>query len=68
MDDGARGSDTALPEDRDAEADDVSLNFNMAGEYRRLAATVLYMSADRPDLQFVASVLGRTMAAPTERN
>jgi hypothetical protein len=30
-----------------------------------LAATLNYLASDRPDLQFTASVLGRTMAKPT---
>ena len=39
-----------------------------AKRYRRLAATINYLAMDRPDLQFTASVLGRTMARPTERS
>ena len=32
------------------------------------AATINYFASDRPDLQFTASMLGRTMARPTTRN
>ena len=35
-------------------------------KYRRIAATVNYLAMDRPDLQFAASVLGRSMSRPTK--
>ncbi len=36
-----------------------------AQRYRSIAAVVTDMSLDRPDLQFAASVLGRSMSRPT---
>ena len=44
-------------EDEDQETDEGRL-------YRKLAATVNYLALDKPDLQFAANVLGRTMARP----
>ena len=37
-------------------------------KYRRIAATVNYLAMDRPDLQFTASVLGRSMSRPTKES
>ena len=39
-----------------------------AKRYRRLAATINYLAVDRPDLQFTARMLGRTMAKPTTKS
>ena len=51
------------------EAEDVTegdvLDHSEASKYRHLAATVTYLSMDRPDVQFAASVLGRAMSRPT---
>ena len=51
------------------EAEDVTegdeLDHSEASKYRHLAATVNYLSMDRPDVQFAASVLGRAMSRPT---
>ena len=37
-------------------------------EFRGMAATANYLGADRPDLQFAAKELCRSMAAPTEKS
>ena len=65
-----KGIDMAIKknyDDGDLEADELLDNAE-AKRYRRLAATINYLAMDRPDLQFTASVLGRTMARPTERS
>ncbi len=59
--------DVALPAEYDAEEGDLELDQQQAKEYRNLAATVNFLALDRPDLQFTAGVLGRTMARPTTR-
>ena len=33
-----------------------------------MAATINYLASDRPDLQYTANMLGRTMAKPTTRS
>ena len=54
------------------EAEDVTegdvLDHSEASKYRHLAATVTYLSMDRSDVQFAASVLGRAgVAAPQSK-
>ena len=69
FDDSTKSLDTPLAKDHDNDdGDDEPLDDQEAKRYRRLAATVNYLATDRPDLQFTASVLGRTMARPTERS
>lgn len=61
----SKGRDVPIEKDYDHLNEDVELlDPGQAREYRRLAATVNYLALDRPDLQFVASVLGRTMSKP----
>ena len=55
-----------MPKDYDAEDNDEELTTDEGRRYRQLAATVNYLALDRPDLQFAASVSGRTMARPTQ--
>ena len=50
------------------DGDDVDaepLDQEFSRKYRRIAAVVNFMSMDRPDLQYSASVLGRYMSRPT---
>jgi hypothetical protein len=58
----------ALPGEYEAEEGDLELSVQQAKVYRSLAATVNFLASDRPDLQFAAGVLGRTMARPTTRS
>jgi hypothetical protein len=70
FDDDTKGVDMPIKKGHD-EGDfesDEPLDAAEARRYRRLAATINYLAMDRPDLQFTASVLGRTMAKPTERS
>jgi hypothetical protein len=70
FDEGTKGVDMPIKKGHD-EGDyenDEPLDTAEAKRYRRLAATINYLAVDRPDLQFTASVLGRTMAKPTERS
>lgn len=69
FDDSTKGLDmpVAKNHDEEGEDDDEPLDVHEAKRYRRLAATINYLAVDRPDLQFTASVLGRTMARPTAR-
>ena len=53
-----------IKEDTDVDESD-ALEAVAAKRYRSIAAVVNYMSLDRPDLQFAASVLGRSMSRPT---
>ena len=63
-----KGFDVPLPQLYDAVKDeDEELDHETARWYQRLAATINFISMCRPDLQFIASVLGRTMARPTAR-
>ncbi len=68
LDEGSKGTKSPLPKEYMPELDDVELDGVTAKRYRKLAATVNYLALDRPDLQFAASVLGRTAARPTERS
>lgn len=69
FDDTTKGMDNPLAKDHDrAEEEDEALEDTDVKRYRRLAATVSYLAADKPDLQYVASVLGRTMANPIVRS
>jgi len=65
FDEHTKGLDAPLAKDHEPPEGDEELDETMARSYRRLAATVNYISLDRPDLQFAASVLGRTMSRPT---
>ena len=60
----SKGSEIPLPRDCDAEDEDQELEADEGRLCRKLAATVNYLALDRPDLQFAANVLGRTMARP----
>ena len=64
----SKGVDVALPTEYGAEEGDQELDPQEAKKYRSLAATVNFLALDRPDLQFTAGVLGRTMAKPTTRS
>ena len=59
-----------VPVEKDDVEEDESdeLDIQQAKLCRSLAATVNYMAADRPDLQFAARVLGRSMSRPTEKS
>jgi len=57
-----------LPAQYEAEGGDRELEPHEARRYRSLAATINFLALDRPDLQFTAGVLGRTMAKPTVRS
>ena len=64
FDENTKGLDMPTAKDYDAEGgeDDEELDAHEARRYRRMAATINYLASDRPDLQFTASTLGRTMA------
>ena len=47
---------------------DEPLGHDEARRYRRLAATINYLAADRPDMQLVARGFGRTMASPARKS
>jgi hypothetical protein len=64
----SNGTDVALPVDYEAEEGDLELSGQQAKVYRSLAATVNFLALDRPDIQFPAGVLGRTMARPSTRS
>jgi hypothetical protein len=70
FDENTKGNDMPIAKDFDAEGgeDDEDLEAHEARRYRMMAATINYLASDRPDLQFTASVLGRTMARPTVRS
>lgn len=66
--DNTEGREAPLAKSHDEDdGDDEPLNDPDAKRCRRLATTVNYLEADRPELQFTTSVLGRTMAKPTEK-
>jgi hypothetical protein len=54
-------------DDDDPECDE-QLDVVEAKRYRRLAAAINYLAADRLYMQFAASVLGRSTALPTEKS
>ena len=65
FDEKTKGLDMPTAKDYDAlegSEDDEELDAHEARTYRRMAATINYFASDRPDLQFTASMLGRTMA------
>ena len=69
FDSDTKGVDMPIKKDHDDDPESDELLDNVeARRYRRLAATINYLPADRPDVQFTASVLGRTMSKPTERS
>ena len=65
FDENTQGLDMPTAKDYDAEGgeDDEELDAHEARRYRRMAATINHLASDRPDLQFTASMLGRTMAS-----
>ena len=64
-----KGLDVPIVKEHDESLDrDEPLGDGDAKRYRGLAATINYLASDRPDLQFTASVLGRTMARPTQQS
>ncbi len=70
FDENAKCFHMATAKDYDAEGgeDDEELDAHEAWRYRKMAATINYLASDRLDLQFTASMLGRTMARPTTRS
>ena len=70
FDENTKGLDMPTAKDYDAEGgeDDEKLGAHEARRYRRMAATINYLASDRPDFQFTANMLGRTMARPTTRS
>ena len=63
---GSKGLRQPIYKEDGGEDESAELGTWEAKRYRSLAAVVNYMSIDRPDLQFAASVLGRSMSKPTE--
>ena len=63
----SKGLDVPIDKESDDGDEGEPLAGNQAKAYRRLAATVNYLALDRPDVQFSASVLSRTMACPTTK-
>ena len=61
----SKGLDQAVTKEDTVEDESDELRPGPAKRYRSIAAVVNYMSIDRPDLQFAASVLGRSMSRPT---
>ena len=61
----SKGLDQAVIKEDTGEDESDELGPVQAKRYRSIAAVVNYMSLDRPDLQFAASLLGRSMARPT---
>ena len=59
---------TAKDCDAEVGEDDEELDAHEARRFRRMAATINYLASARLDLQFTASILGRTMARPTTRS
>ena len=60
----SRGLDSLVVQEAENVTDGDELDRSEAYKYRHLAATVNYLSMDRPDVQFAASVLGRAMSRP----
>ena len=61
----SKGLDQAVIKEDTGEDESDELGPIPAKRYRSIAAVVNYMSLDRPDLQFAASLLERSMARPT---
>ena len=61
----SRGLDSPVVQEAENVTEGDELDRSEAYKYRHLAATVNYLSMDRPDVQFAASVLGRAMSRPT---
>ncbi len=59
--------DNTLTKEHGAEEGDQELNPKEAAKYRSLAATFHFLALGRPDIQFAAGALGRTMARPTTK-
>ena len=63
----SKGLGQAAYREDDGEDDTDELDEVAAKRYRSLAMVVNYMSLDRPDLQYAANILGRSMSRPTEK-
>ena len=61
----SKGLDQAVTKEDAGVDESDGLEAVAAKRYRSIAAVVNYMALDRPDLQFAASVLGRSMSRPT---
>ena len=61
----SKGLDAATVKEDDGTDDTEELSEAGSKRYRSLAAVVNFLSLDRPDLQYAASVLGRSMSRPT---
>ena len=61
----SRGLDSPVVQEAENVTEGDELDRSEAYKYRHLAATVNYLSMDKPDVQFAASVLGRAMSRPT---
>jgi hypothetical protein len=69
FDENSKGVEVPINKDHDDEDGEVELlDAVQRGRCRRLAATINYMAKDRPDLQFAASVLGRSMSNPSVKS
>ena len=60
-----KGLDAATVKEDDGTDETKELTEAGSKRYRSLAAVVNFLSLDRPDLQYAASVLGRSMSPPT---
>ena len=60
----SRGLDSPVVQESENVTEGDELDRSEAYKYRHLAATVNYLSMDRLDVQFAASVLGRAMSRP----
>ena len=67
LEEGSKGFDIPVLAEKEC-TEGKELDAAGVAKYRRLAATVNYLAMDRPDLQFAASVLGRSMSRPTENS
>ena len=61
----SKGLDAATVKEDDGTDETEELTEAGSKRYRSLAAVVNFLSLDRPDLQYAASVLGRSMSRPT---
>jgi hypothetical protein len=64
----SKGVDVPVGKESEDGEESVALGTSEAARFRRIAATINYIALDRPDLQFTASVLGRSMSKPTEKS
>ena len=61
----SKGLDAATVKEDDGTDETEELTEAGSKRYRSLAAVVNFLSLDRPDLQYAANVLGRSMSRPT---